>query len=245
MKLSLCKDFSVVETDYGARVLTPFRFADHDQVVVWVKRGEQGYSLDDNGEAAFRLTADGVDTGGERIQTWLQTLPGYLGVRWDDKAEMLVSSATEKTLEEKVLAVAQSAIQLSAFSALRNERLPSDFKETVITMLEEIGKELGFSVQRDQPMDEGGYFTADALLSLKKPVAVITATSSKRLLEAEVMWSEAQRHGRGVYVLALVETMQAVGIKEYTRANYFTDKTVEFSGRTLLKGLIQAQATSH
>lgn len=245
MKLSLCRDFTVVETDYGARVLTPFRFPDHDQVVVWAKRGTHGYSLDDNGEAALRLASDGVDVNGERVQAWLGSLPSYLGVRWDEQAEMLVSSATEQTLEEKVLAVAQAAIQLSALTALRQERAHSDFKAKVLEALAAIGRELSIPIELDVATDESGHFVADAVLRTAKPVAIVTATSVQRLLEAQLMWFDAKQRRSGLYVLALVENAQTIGNKQYTRANYHTDKTVEFAGRALLKDLVESRAQAN
>lgn len=244
MKLSLCKDFSIIETEYGCRVLTPFRFPDRDQVVIWVKRSNQGYLLDDNGEAALRLAGDGVDVDSERIQIWLQALPGYLGVRWEEKNEILLTSATQETLEEKIMAMAQSAIQLSALSAMRTERSQSDFKEKVLVTLAEIGLELGFPIQLDTPTDESGHFVADAMLGLKKPIAVVTATSVPRLLEAQLMWFDARQRKADIFVLAVVEDVKEIGIKQYTRANYHTDKTVEFSGRNLLKDLIRSR-TAH
>lgn len=245
MKLSLCRDFTVVETEYGARVLTPFRFPDHDQVVVWVKREAHGFSLDDNGEAALRLASDGVDVDGERVQAWLETLPAYLGVRWDELSEMLVTTATEKTLEEKILAVAQASIQLSALSALRQERSQSDFKAKVLEVLAEIGQELDFGIELDAQTDESGHFVADALLKTARPVAVVVATTVQRLLEAQLMWFDAKHRKTGLYVLALVENAPALGNKQYTRANYHTDKTVEFAGRSLLKDLLESRVAVH
>lgn len=245
MKLSLCRDFTVVETEYGARVLTPFRFPDHDQVVIWAKREAHGFSLDDNGEAALRLATEGVDTESDRVQSWLATLPGYLGVRWDDQSEMLVTTATEKTLEEKVLAVAQASIQLSALSALRQERSTTDFKAKVLDVLADIGRELGFTVELDAKTDESGHFIADAILKTDKPVAVVAATTVQRLLEAQMMWFDARHRKTGLYVLALVENVQTMGNKQYTRANYHTDKTVEFQGAALLKDLLESRMAVH
>jgi len=244
MKLNICKDFIVAPTEYGARVITPFRFSDNDQVVVWVKKEPNGFHIDDNGEAALRLASDNVDVDSERIQTWLEALPHILGVRWNEADESLATNADASTLEERIIAVTQAAIQLSALSALRQERGHSDFRETVVAVLAEIAQEGGFKMERDKPTDEAASFMADAWLELPKPVAVVAASTVQRLLEAEVMYLDAKSRGAPFVVLALIESVKAVGVKQYTRANYYTDKTVEFSGKSLLKDLLIPRRTA-
>jgi hypothetical protein len=244
MKLNICKDFVVAPTEYGARVITPFRFPDNDHVVVWVKKSPNGFQIDDNGEAALRLASDNVDVDSDRVQAWLEALPHMLGVRWNDTDESLATTANASTLEEQIIAVTQAAIQMSALSALRQDRGHNDFKEKVVAVLQEIANEGGFEIERDKPTDEAASFIADVWLKLAKPVAVVAASTVQRLLEAEVMYMDAKSRGAPFTVLALVESVKAVGVKQYTRANYYTDKTVEFSGKSLLKDLIIPRGTA-
>ena len=57
-------------------------------------------------------------------------------------------------------------------------------------------------------------------------------------MEAEIIWLDAALRQEPAYVLAAVEDVRAVGISQYTRANYYTDKTVEFTGAKTLGDLV-------
>ncbi len=61
------------------------------------------------------------------------------------------------------------------------------------------------------------------------PLIVIAATSATRLLEAEVIHMQYRYTNQPRFVLAVVESDKAVGIKQFHRANYYTGKTVQFS----------------
>ncbi len=50
-----------------------------------------------------------------------------------------------------------------------------------------------------------------------------------------------EEHQEPAYVLATVEDVRAVGINQYTRANYYTDKTMEFTGAKTLGELVAHQ----
>ncbi len=73
---------------------------------------------------------------------------------------------------------------------------------------------------------------------------IIAATTTLRLMEAEMIFFDCARRKEPAYVLALVEDARAIGFKQYTRANYYTDKTVEFASDKAIADLIGNQISS-
>jgi hypothetical protein len=55
-----CSGFQWVGTDDAGRLVTPWRYDDGDQVVVFARREGSEWRVDDNGEGLFRLAAAGV-----------------------------------------------------------------------------------------------------------------------------------------------------------------------------------------
>ena len=241
---TLCREFSWVgpTADADGHIVTPWRYDDGDRVVVFVSReSDRWWRLDDNGDALFRLAAAGVDPESTRLQARLAVLPQLLGVRVDEDGEQLVAFADDANLEAGVLAVAEAAAQLQGLAIEPRSRVASVFREQVVALIEAVARDAKIETHRNVPADESQSILADLYLCSKTPIAVFAATSAHRLMEAQMTWLDAQRRAVSLYVLATVESARAVGISQYTRANYYTDKTVEFTEPGALKGLIATQ----
>ena len=60
------------------------------------------------------------------------------------------------------------------------------------------------------------------------PLIIIAASSTARLLEAEVIHMQYLYTRQPGFVLAIAESELAVGKKQFLRANFYTGKTVPF-----------------
>lgn len=241
---TLCRQFSWVgqSQDADGHIVTPWRYDDGDRVVVFVNRAPgRRWRLDDNGEALFRLAAAGIDPNSARVQTRLSMLPHLLGVQIDETGEQLLALTDDAGLEAGVLAVAEAATQLQGLAIDASPRSASNFRERVIGIIEDAAQEAHIEARRDVPTDESRSILADCYLCAATPIAVFAATSARRLLEAQMTWLDARRRQVPLYVLAAVESASAVGLSQYTRANYYTDKTVEMTEPSALRGLIAEQ----
>ncbi|MDZ7652884.1 MAG: DUF1828 domain-containing protein [Burkholderiaceae bacterium] len=241
MKPDFCKDFVWKQTAEGGLTVTPWRYDDGDKIVVYARRTPMGWRLDDNGEAALRLSMDGIDVDGERAQARIKACELSLGVRWDESDDALYLDATEVTFESGALAVAEAAAQLAGLGALRQDRAVSDFKARVLELVKAVAKEAQIEFRADVPVDESQTIVADAWLASARPLLVFAANSTQRLLEAEIAWLDAKRRSEPTFVLALVEDAKQIGLKNYTRANYYTDKTVEFASTLAVADLLKGQ----
>jgi hypothetical protein len=231
MEVDLCKDFSIRKTAEGIAVVTPFRYDDGDSIVVFVRQIEDGtYRIDDNGEAATRLIFEGLDLDSTALQAWLSNLSMLHNIAWDDEKEALTTNASQDMLERRILAVAEASAQMQALVALKRERRETNFKEQVIRILQEVQAETKIEARYNVPVDKAQQLYADAYFASKTPLIIVAANNAERLLEAELMWANAQRLGDPSYIVAVVENIQAVGARQFQRAGYYTDKTVEFSG---------------
>ena len=229
MKLDLCKELSVRPTANGFLVETPFSYFDNDRIIVFVKLQTDGtYLLTDNGEAAERLTFDGVDPASIRISEWLVESAQLHGVQWNQDEQELWMVTSEDLLAKAVFLLAESAAQLQAMTATRSSRMDSSFKDDVLRILREVSVEAGVEMRIDVPILPGKHFTVDAYFASKRPLAIVIASSRERLLEAELLWSTVKRSDDPTVVYAVVESHRAVGIKEAERAGYFTDGVFPF-----------------
>lgn len=235
------KQFRWEPTDYGGRLVTPWCYDDGDQVVVFARREGINWRFDDNGEGLFRLAAAGVDPESDRVQARLAAFPSLMDVHLADDRESLYAVALPGEAERAALAVAEASAQVLALSALRQVAQPSDFRPRVVSIVEDVARRFGIEARRDVATDESQSLLADVYLCSPTPVLVIAATSTQRLMEAEIIWLDAARRQAPAYVLATVESARAIGINQYTRANYYTDKTVEFSGAKALGDLVAAR----
>ncbi|MEQ6342308.1 MAG: DUF1828 domain-containing protein [Gammaproteobacteria bacterium] len=244
MKPDFCKSLVWRETTEGGQLITPFHFDDGDNIVIFARRLSQGWQLDDNGEALFRLAASGVDPESERVQARIADLQSLLGVCCDQDGETLYSLADNITIAERAFAVAEAASQLVALSCLRQTRQTSGFRERIMDIVEQVAKSANIIMRRDVAADESKSIFVDAYLVVPRPVLIVAATSAQRLMEAEIIFLDCARRKESAYVLALVEDVRAIGVKQYTRANYYTDKTVEFASDIAIADLIRGQISS-
>jgi hypothetical protein len=74
----------------------------------------------------------------------------------------------------------------------------STFKEEVLELLREAARGTHVEVRFDMPAPIASHFTVDACFSAKTPLAVIVAETRERLLQAELLWSTAQKFSRSV-----------------------------------------------
>lgn len=231
MKPDLCREFEVHADDGGWRIVTPWRYGDHDRIVVWAVPTNNGWRIDDNGEAAFRMALDGGDPESQRVRTWLLTVPPMLGASWNADEQRLESFSEEKGLATHIHAVAEVSALLGSLSLAREVRAPSTFKEEVIAMLREVSNETSIEARFDVPLDQRQVLVADCLFLSKRPLAIIVAGTVERLLEAELAWSEGQRTGDQTRIVAVTEG-DGTGIprRRIDQAQFFTDKTLPFRG---------------
>lgn len=123
-----------------------------------------------------------------------------------------------------------AAQQLYALATAHKEREASDFKEQVAQIVTEVCKALSVPVQHKARLPISGDLEADHLIGDDtNPIIVISATSAKRLLEAEVIHMQFLLTKTPGFVLAVAESHKAVGVKQFNRANYCTGKTVQFN----------------
>lgn len=228
MNLNLCKDFEFKETSAGFLVVTPFRYEDNDQIVIFLERQGNGlWRVHDNGDAALHLMFDGIDPDNNRIQSWLAEQTGL--VTLDEKENLLeICDIPEDKLDSSVMEITKLCAQFQAMTALRTSRGESEFKEEVMKILREVSEETGIEARFSVPVDKEQLFVVDCLFISPTPVGVFVAGSKERLLEAELAWSNLRRLGDPTRIYAVVEDPKHVGIKEVARANYFTDKTFQF-----------------
>ena len=228
MSLDICKDFHVTPTQAGWMVVTPFQYEDRDQIVVFADREPSGlWRVHDNGDSALRLMFDSVDPFSPKIQAWLAE--SSIDVEWNDKDNALVrNNVDEADLIPAALKVAQACVQLQAMSAQRLHREESTFKAEVIALLKGVAHETGIEARYDTPIDDKRLFSSDCLFLSTVPLAIFIAPSKERLLEAELAWASIRHSKDPTRVYAVVEEPRTTGLKEVSRAQYFTDKTLQF-----------------
>lgn len=120
----VCKGFEWLGAGDDRRLVTPWRYDDGDQVVIFARREGDQWRTDDNGEGLFRLAAAGVDPESPFVQARLAALSALLGVAVDEDAETL--SACSADLEQAALAVAEASSQVMALACLRRARPVGD-----------------------------------------------------------------------------------------------------------------------
>ena len=229
MKLDICRDFEVRETASGLLVVTPLQYEDGDQVVVFADTIQgDGWRVHDNGESAFRLALDHNDIDSERVQRWVNEQSPRVG--WSEADEQFELVVTEPSqLVPAAFKVAQAAVQMQSFSALRVTRSESTFKAEVIALLKGVQEETGVEAEYDVPVDSRGLLTADCLFRPKaQPLAFFIAISKERLLEAELSYLALKEEKHPIRVIAVVESIQSVGQKQYGRAEFFTSKVFPY-----------------
>lgn len=232
LKHAICSLFEVHEDAAGMqRVITPLDYpGSNDKVVVRVRPRGDHWQIDENGEAALYARMNGGDVESENIQRWASNLDRSMLLELDADEQLKGSVRDPKFIAPAIFRVAAAAQQLYALATAHKEREVSDFKDKVSAIVTEVCKSLNLPVQHDARLPISGDLEADHLIGYEdKPLIIITATSAKRLLEAEVIHMQYQMSKTPGFVLAVAESQKAVGMKQFNRANYYTGKTVEFS----------------
>ena len=124
-------------------------------------------------------------------------------------------------------------MQLYALATSYKERSSSDFKTRLQGIVQDVCTKLSVPVRHDEVLPIGGDLIADHVIGdlnnpTTLPLIVIAATSTTRLLEAEVIHMQYRHLKQRGFVLAVAENSKIVGLKQFNRANYYTGKTVEF-----------------
>ena len=241
LKQTICALFEVHE-DSGSvqRIITPLEYpGSNDKVVIRVRQRTHGFEIDENGEAALYASMHGGDVDSELVQRWAEELSQTTGV--DYSGETLIASLSDQRLiAPTIFHVASAAQQLFALATSHKERAANDFKDRVAEVVAEIANALNLPYRSNIELTMAGSMVADHVIDHAIPLIVIAASSATRLLEAEVIHMQYLHSHQPGFVLAIAESEQAVGKKQFKRANFYTGKTVDFSPSDL-KQLLRQQ----
>lgn len=245
LKQAICALFEVRLDEAGVRrVITPLEYSGSgDRVVVRVRPINDGYLIDENGEAALYASMADGDPSAESVLRWAQDLEGQSPVCLSEDETLQAFAHDERLVASYIFRVAESAQQLYALATSRPPRRVSDFKEKVAKAVESAAESVGFTYESDVPLGISGDFVADHVISsTDTPLIIIAASGIQRLLEAEIIHMQYRAEQIHATVIAAVESQKSVGTKQYERANYYTGKTVTFSASdfgSLIKSYIQ------
>jgi hypothetical protein len=233
LKRAICSLFEVHIDEGGVqRIVTPIEYSGSgDQIVVRVRPSKNGRELriDENGEAAFYAGLSGGDLESEPVKRWVEELQFTSPVEYGDDETLFAMANDERLIAPYVFRVAEAAQQLYTIATSKVDRQASDFKERVKQIVDEIAKETEVAYKSDVELPIAGGLRADHLLGSENPLIIITATSSTRLLEAEVIYMQYRAEKKPGFILAVAESQTAVGKKQFERAAYYTNKAVVFS----------------
>lgn len=233
IKREICSLFEVHADEGGVqRVVTPLEYSgSNDQIVVRVRpvHGGTGYLVDENGEAAFYASLNGGDVESESVSRWAAELNNISPVAFDENEVISAFTKDEKLITPYIFRVAEAAQQLHAIATARAPRHESDFKNTVKRIVQEIAAELKLAYESDVVLPIAGGLIADHVVGTTSPLIIFSATSATRLLEAEVVYMQYREDSMKGFVLAVAESQESVGKKQYERAAYYTNKTVIFN----------------
>lgn len=245
LKRAICALFEVHADEGGVqRIITPLEYpGSNDQIVVRVRPSVdgRGFIIDENGEAAFYSGLNGGDVESEAVGRWAEEMSLNSPVKFTDDEKLSAIADDERLIAPYIFRVAEAAQQLHAIATSRAERQASDFKERVKSVIQEISTQLNLPCKSDVELPIAGGLKADHLLGMAKPLIVIAATSATRLLEAEVIFMQYRADKKPGYVLAVAESQDMVGRKQYERAQYYTNKAVIFNADAFGK-LISSEA---
>lgn len=232
LKQAICSLFEVHHDEGGVqRIVTPLEYVGtNDRVVVRVRPllGNQGYSIDENGDAAFYASLNGGDVEADVVERWAGELTQLTPVCFSDDETLTAFTNDERLIGPYVFRVAEAAQQLHAIATARVERQSSDFKDRIKEIIQEIAREAKIKYESDVDLPIAGGLKADHVLGDATPLIIVAATSSTRLLEAEVIHMQYRAENMPGYILAVAESQAAVGKKQFERASYYTNKTVVF-----------------
>lgn len=246
LKRAICALFEVHEDEHGVqRIVTPLEYpGSRDQVVVRVRPKDNYWRIDESGEAALYARMSGGDPEGENVQRWATGLEQVSHIGFEEDEQLSTEVHDSQLIAPAIFHIAAAAQQLFALATAHKEREASDFKEQVASIVSEVCQNLGINVKHNACLPISGDLEADHLIGegSSLPLIVITATSAKRLLEAEVIHMQYRLSKTNGFVLAVAESRAAVGNKQFDRANYYTGKTVQFNPIDFAQ-LLRAQVT--
>lgn len=244
LKHAICDLFEVCSDANGMqRIITPLEYPNSgDRIVVRVRPTNGGFYLDENGEAALYASMAGGDVDSDAINRWAEELGKSSPISFNPEDETIrIFAKNERLIAPYIFRVAEAAQQIYALATSRVERQESDFKERVKVVVEATAKALNLPYQSDYSLPIAGGLMADHYIEGKTPLIVIAATGATRLLEAEIIHMQYQFEKIPGFVLAVAETQNSVGKKQFERANYYTGKTVTFAEHDL-HNLIKQQS---
>lgn len=223
-----------VKTDGSvSRVIMPVEYqGSGDNVIIRVRKRDNGYLIDDNGEAAFNVRLAGFEPNNDLMAQYKETFFKTSPVEFDEDGETISAfTGEEKLIAPYVFRVAEAAQAYYSISTARALRENSGFKEALREVIKSIVDEKELKTDFTLPIVGG--WTADFYIEKDVPLIIIAATSTQRLLEAQMIYMQYKMEAKGGKVFAIAEKQQAVGKKQFERANYFTDKTVVFDKNNL------------
>lgn len=232
----ICALFDVAETgNGGCCIVTPMQYSgSNDHVVIHVRPENTGWKIHDNGDAVLNANLLGFDTGTDALERWATELKGNAPVVYDPQSECLIAHAgDERLVAPYVIRVAEAAQQLFSIATQRHDRRPSNFKEQLADVVASVAAQLHRHISYDHELPIAGGLKADFVIEAPSPLIIIAATSAARLMEAELIFMQLRHQQLPGFVLAIAENPQAVGRKQFERANYYTGKTVSFDPRHL------------
>lgn len=236
LKRDICSLFEVHDDEKGVqRIVTPLEYSGSgDHVVVRVRPQDGTFRIDENGEAAFLAALNGGNTDKEVIARWVADLTDANNIKLDEDEIIYAELKSEKLIAAYVIKVAAAAQQLYSMAVSRPERQANDFREQITEVVSSIASTLNLPWEKDASLPIVGDLKADHVLGkADNPLIIVAASTTARLLEAEVIHMQYRLEERKGYVLAIVQDQASVTRKQYERAEYFTDKTVVFNSQNL------------
>ncbi len=210
-------------------VKTPLEFpGTNDQVVVRVRKSPNGFLVDDGGDAEWFIETSGFSLEAASVETSKKHLHETLGVEFNDDFVLFQRVEKEALLPMAVIRVAQAAVAFYEVASNRLERKEGRFRNELKEALREVASEDGFEVSEDCAIDELQGQKADYRLTkkaLKQPIYVFAASDKARLLEAQLAFLALDRE---VPVIAIAESQEKVGRRNFERAGYFTTKCLAY-----------------
>lgn len=221
----LCSAFEISEEGGSFLIHTPFAVDFNDDLVIRLRPVDNGFRIDDNGETILSLALAGSAPDFDRVN---ELVPN-VNVDELDGAIHLIERSPAKVVHA-IYSVIAASLRIHGAYRPRTISEPSDFRERVVAALEDVAREFSLPISFDQTVEQAGNLTADVVLGEKHKFLVIAASSVERLMEAELIYLRRQLSKQGGFVCAAVPSAKAIGLKHFSRANYYTDKTVEFDG---------------
>ncbi len=210
-------------------IQTPLEFpGTNDQVVVRVRKSPQGYLVDDGGDTEWFIEASGFSLESAGIEASKKHLYETLGVEFNDDLVLFQRVETDAQLPMAVIQVAQAAVAFYEVASNRLERKEGRFRKELKEALREVAAEDGFEVSEDCAIAALQGQKADYRLTkkaLKNPIYVFAASDKARLLEAQLAFLALDRE---VPVIAIAESQEKVGRRNFERAGYFTTKCLAY-----------------